>query len=270
MSALVYKKSTSRKLLRDSLLNVKDLEKKRELKVIDKGSQYSKSFDFLAHDINNIFNNIRSSTDLCRIFLSNSSQISKVHEQFDLISGQIARGIKLISNVRNLSQYNKLNSSTKQIDIIGPLNKAIKFVEKNFRDKKLNIQVNPFDNQYNVNANELILEVFENLLINAVLHNLNDTVDITIHITQTSKENQKYTKIQFMDNGIGISDNRKEWIFNSSFTKDTHGKGMGFGLSLVKEIIDSYGGYIWIENRINGDYSKGSNFIILIPVCLNK
>jgi len=40
---------------------------------------------------------------------------------------------------------------------------------------------------------------------------------------------------------------------------------MGLGLSLVKNAIDSYGGEISIEDRVQGDYSQGSNFIILIP-----
>jgi len=245
-------------------LNVKDLEKKRELNALDQGSQNSKTFDFLAHDINNIFNNVRSSTELCKIFLDDSSQLSKVHGQLDLITGQIARGIKLISNVRNLSQINKSNTLTKPIDIIKPLHRAINFVQNNFCDKKLNIKVNPFDNQINVEANELIVEVFENLLVNAVLHNLNYSVDVSVQITQFLKENRNYIKIEFIDNGIGITDDRKEWIFNSSFIKDNHGKGMGFGITLVKEIIDRYGGFIWVEDRIKGDYNQGSKFVILL------
>ena len=40
---------------------------------------------------------------------------------------------------------------------------------------------------------------------------------------------------------------------------------MGLGLSLVKKIIESYHGQIWVEDRFEGDYSKGSNFIVLIP-----
>ena len=40
---------------------------------------------------------------------------------------------------------------------------------------------------------------------------------------------------------------------------------MGLGLSLVKKTIDRYNSKIWVEDRIKGDYSKGSNFIILIP-----
>ena len=251
-------------------MNVKDLEKKSELNTIDYGNQDSKSFDFLAHDINNIFNNVRGSAELCKIFLQDSSQLNKVYNQLDLIAGQIARGIKLISNARNLSKVYKLNTSIKQREIIKPLNRAINFVQKNFRDKKLNIKMNPFKEKIYVEANELLVEVFENLLINAVLHNLNDSVDITIQITQTLKEDRNFIKVELIDNGIGITDNRKEWIFNNSFKKDKSGKGMGFGLSLVKKIIDSYGGFIWIENRIKGDYSKGSNFVILLPVSTDK
>lgn len=247
-------------------MNTDDFEKK----VADLAYMKSESFEFLAHDINNIFNNVRNSTDLCRIFLDNSSQINKVCEQFDLITGQIARGIKLISNARNLTQFNKLNNSTKQIYLIEPLNRAITFTKKNFRDKEVNINVKPFNKKISIEANDLIVEVFENLLVNTVLHNLNYSVDVTVQITQELKESQKYIKIQFIDNGIGISDDRKKWIFNSSFVKDKHGKGMGFGLTLVKEIIDSYGGFIWVENRIKGDYSKGSNFIFLIPVGSDK
>ena len=40
---------------------------------------------------------------------------------------------------------------------------------------------------------------------------------------------------------------------------------MGFGLTLVKKIIESYKGKIWIEDRVEGDCTQGSNFVFLIP-----
>jgi signal transduction histidine kinase len=39
---------------------------------------------------------------------------------------------------------------------------------------------------------------------------------------------------------------------------------MGIGLSLVKKIIEEYTGKVWVENRIKGDHTKGSNFIVLL------
>jgi signal transduction histidine kinase len=40
---------------------------------------------------------------------------------------------------------------------------------------------------------------------------------------------------------------------------------LGFGLTLIKKVIESYNGKIWVENRIPGDHTKGSNFVVLIP-----
>ena len=45
---------------------------------------------------------------------------------------------------------------------------------------------------------------------------------------------------------------------------------MGIGLSLVAKLIELYGGEIWVENRVRGDFKKGSNFIILIPSIRKK
>ena len=42
-------------------------------------------------------------------------------------------------------------------------------------------------------------------------------------------------------------------------------KGLGFGLSLVKKIIEHYNGKIWVEDKMKGEQNRGSNFIFLIP-----
>ena len=71
--------------------------------------------------------------------------------------------------------------------------------------------------------------------------------------------------MEFMDNGMGIPDTNKAEIFTRGFKKDTNVRGLGIGLSLVKKAIYSYQGKIWVEDRIKCDYSKGSNFVLLIP-----
>jgi signal transduction histidine kinase len=39
---------------------------------------------------------------------------------------------------------------------------------------------------------------------------------------------------------------------------------MGLGLSLVKKIVESYNGDIWVEDRVKGDHEQGSNFVVLL------
>ena len=57
----------------------------------------------------------------------------------------------------------------------------------------------------------------------------------------------------------------KDKIFERAFKKERSVSGMGLGLSLVEKIVSKYNGKIWVEDKISGDYSKGSNFIITIP-----
>ena len=80
----------------------------------------------------------------------------------------------------------------------------------------------------------------------------------------TRQEERKLVRLEFRDNGIGIKDDRKKLIFET-YSKKKGSKGLGFGLSLVKKIIDIYGGKIWVEDVVKGDYTQGSNFILLIP-----
>ena len=72
--------------------------------------------------------------------------------------------------------------------------------------------------------------------------------------------------MEFIDNGLGIEDRRKKNIFQRGFNQDKSIYGMGLGLSLVSIIIDKFNGEIWVEDRIKGDYKRGSNFIIKIPM----
>ena len=111
----------------------------------------------------------------------------------------------------------------------------------------------------------LLLDIFENILLNAVHHNQNSDIEIQIKYDIVTEDDKNYLRLEFLDNGEGIEDSRKEIIFKRQYKNIREEKGMGLGLSLVAEILDLYEGRIWVEDRIKGDYSKGSNFNILIP-----
>jgi len=119
-------------------------------------------------------------------------------------------------------------------------------------------------------ANELLSEVFENILINSINYNRNKIVQVEVIISVIDIYYRNYVKFEFKDNGIGIDDDRKEIIFQDTHKISRQSRGMGIGLSLVAKLIELYGGKICVENRIKGDSTKGSNFVILIPLSKEK
>ncbi|MHA1786428.1 MAG: sensor histidine kinase, partial [Candidatus Helarchaeota archaeon] len=130
---------------------------------------------------------------------------------------------------------------------------------------QINIKVDTPNIPIFVMANELLIDIFDNLLNNAVKHNLNETIDIMIKISKEKVANQNFARLEFLDNGMGIKDDRKPIIFLRGFSDQKNVTGMGLGLSLVHHLVNLYNGKIWVEDRIPGDHSNGSNFILLLP-----
>ena len=61
------------------------------------------------------------------------------------------------------------------------------------------------------------------------------------------------------DNGIGIRDKHLDrifTIFKRLHGRDKYGGGTGAGLTIVRKIIEQYGGNIWVESQIG----KGTTF----------
>ena len=109
-----------------------------------------------------------------------------------------------------------------------------------------------------------MFDVFQNIIYNAVKHNKNSPVNIDVIVNSEIIEGKSYIKLQFVDNGLGIPDPQKTTIFQRGTVESRSFDRLGLGLSLVKKLIETYNGQIWVEDKVKGDPTKGSNFIILI------
>src|SRR5690606_31815475 len=76
----------------------------------------------------------------------------------------------------------------------------------------------------------------------------------------TVERNKKNVLISITDNGTGIANEIKTKIFEPKFT--TKSSGMGLGLAMIKNIIESYGGTI----SFNSVTDKGTTFYVELPI----
>jgi len=82
-----------------------------------------------------------------------------------------------------------------------------------------------------------------------------------MRITVQSKDS--VVLITISDNGMGISQEAQDNMFQPNFTTKT--SGMGLGLSIVKSIVDNFGGKIWYTS----EPGKGTTFYIEMAVYKN-
>ena len=134
-------------------------------------------------------------------------------------------------------------------------------MKTSFSDKKIKIDFPEENQSIIVKGNSLLLEVFNNILINAAKFTRSQEVKIEINILMDSNE---HYKLEFKDYGPGIEDRMKFKIFDRASRADHDMWGTGLGLTLVKKVVESLGGDIHVEDRVEGDRTKGSNFVLLL------
>jgi PAS domain S-box-containing protein len=103
-------------------------------------------------------------------------------------------------------------------------------------------------------ADSLLRQLFYNLIDNSLKYG-EKLSQIRIHFEKT--EGDQF-RLVYEDNGVGIASNAKQKIFDEGHTT---GKGSGYGLYLVKRMMEVYG---WIIEE-TGEPDKGAQFTITIP-----
>ncbi|MFX0004395.1 MAG: sensor histidine kinase [Candidatus Hermodarchaeota archaeon] len=222
------------------------------------------------HDISNLFHVISNSIELCQSLLKNGINTEEILDYFKLIEEQVNRGKRLVRNIKNLSELEESKMPLEPLDLFENLISAVHFVKKCYPKREIDIEIKSESERIYVIANDLLLDVFENILINSIDYNRNSIIEIEVSISEIRERSKNIIKLEFRDNGIGIDDKRKIEILQEGHKKSKNSKGMGLGLSLAATLINLYEGNMWIEDRVMGDSSKGSNFVILIPKATQK
>ena len=103
--------------------------------------------------------------------------------------------------------------------------------------------------------------VMWNLVENALKYS-GDNAQVQVRL----EKNNNMLLVEVEDNGIGIPDDEKEYIFDRFYRVDksrTRDKGgSGLGLSIVKWIVEAHKGTIEVESEVD----KGTKFYLEIPI----
>jgi PAS domain S-box-containing protein len=99
-------------------------------------------------------------------------------------------------------------------------------------------------------------QLFQNLLSNAVKFLDKEQGEIFI----SSEDIGTHYLFRIQDNGMGIDKSYHEKIFKIFHTLEKHKDSTGIGLSIVKKIVESHGGKIWVESVPD----KGATFLFTI------
>ncbi|MBN2323408.1 MAG: FAD-dependent oxidoreductase [Spirochaetes bacterium] len=180
----------------------------------------------------------------------------------------IKRSAETLQNlIADIIELEKLRSGTiefESIDLVSISMLAIDELRDKIREKDIQFDVNLPDKQVLIKGNRLgIKQVILNLLENAVKYsNRNGEVSFSLGYNESKHTVTGVVK----DRGIGIPKEEQAEIFKEFYRAQNARRfdatGTGFGMTIVKQVLDLCRGDISIESR----ESEGSRFTFTLPL----
>ncbi|MHA1965638.1 MAG: PAS domain S-box protein [Candidatus Thorarchaeota archaeon] len=214
--------------------------------------------DLMAHDINNLHQGIMSSLELLLEDEEFPEHLKGIAHSALL---QVNRSVSLINNVKKFSMVNQEELVLEKIDPADSLTAAIQTVKQSFPQRNITITTNLESGTYCIMSNDFLQDVFYNLLHNAVKFTMSDEVRVVV--TTSLVDDGEFLRFDFEDWGEGIDDRLKESLLTG--IDERVRRVSGVGLTLVKQIVDQYSGSVRVENRVEGDFTKGARFVVNLP-----
>jgi signal transduction histidine kinase/PAS domain-containing protein len=216
----------------------------------------------MSHEIRTPMNAIIGMTSLAR----KTDDLSKIQRYLEKTEEAGHRLMSLINDVLDMSKIEsgKLQITENEFDYVKMVNNAVNVISDRALEKRIDIKVicNTKITRFMVADDLRISQVIVNLLSNAVKFT-SDNGEIKL-TTEVFDENM--LRISCSDNGIGISKEAMDKLFNSfeqadkSITRQYGGTGLG--LAICKQIVELIGGTISVES----EEGHGATFTFTVPV----
>ena len=221
----------------------------------------------IAHDFNNILCPMLGFAEL----LKNDLGEDEVHlEHIRQILAAGFRAKDLIGQILSFSRHNV--EEIKPINLQIVVKEALKLLRSSIPATiEITSDIDPDCGQVMADATQCH-QVIMNLTTNAYHAMEKSGGRLEVRLQQVNLSDQdfpvdsllpgNYACISVKDTGVGIDPAILDKIFDPYFTTKDKGKGTGLGLAVVKGIIQSYDGDIWIQS--NG--RKGTEIKVFMPV----
>ncbi|CDB76123.1 cell wall metabolism sensor histidine kinase WalK [Clostridium sp. CAG:265] len=236
--------------------------KYKEIKEIEKAK--SQFFANLSHEIKTPINIIYSCIQLLDINKKNGEKsLSDAYNKYEHTLKQNC--YRLLRLVNNLVDMTKIDSGYMKLifincEIVSLVEDITLSIVPYVESKNINIVFDTYIEELKIRCDPESMErVILNLLSNAIKFTDNNG-NISVFI----EADEKYVFIRVKDDGIGISEDIREEIFNRFVQEDKSfnrkKEGSGIGLALVKSLVELHDGEVYLEK-----VSKGSEFVVKLP-----
>ncbi len=222
-----------------------------------------KLFSILSHDLRSPFSTMKGFIELIKLKFDDYSD-KEVKDMIEIINDSADNMFYLLDNLLSWSRSQRgiLSVHPKMTNLVDLINNKIELL--NYQAINKNIQLD-----FGCGTEGILMELDSDLMNMVIQNLLTNAIKFTpmggeIEVNCTIED--KHLIIYVRDNGIGISEEDTEKLFNANVHFSTSGtkneKGTGLGMIICKDFVELHHGEIWVESELG----KGSTFFIKLPL----
>lgn len=234
------------------------MERKKLISELEANNAELERFTYsVSHDLRNPLVTIKGFLGMLEKDMR-ENRADKIQSDFQRIANAADKMDELLSDLLELSRVGRIINPPEEVDFVKLTGEAVELLDARIRSKNVTVNISP-DLPTVFGDRIRLREVLENLIDNAAKY----TGDQHYPIVEIGSKDQEGDQVIFVkDNGLGIEPQHLTRIFSLFEKLDPFSEGTGVGLALIKRIIETHGGKIWVESEGPG---KGSTFYFTIP-----
>lgn len=163
----------------------------------------------------------------------------------------------LLNDLLELSRVGRLVNPPEEVSFNKLVEEAVNLVSGRIQERGVRVEIMPDMPHVHVDWLRMV-EVVQNLLENAVKF-MGDQPEPVVKIGFRQENGEIVFFVQ--DNGIGIAPKHHDDVFGLFDRINPNIEGTGIGLALVKRIVETHKGRIWVESAVG----EGATFCFTLP-----
>ena len=214
----------------------------------------------LAHELNQPLTAILSNAQAAQRFLaSNPADLDEVGEILKDIVKDDHRASEVIQRLRALVKKEVLAFAL--IELPSVINEVVQLLHSDAILHSVQVDVESDPGLPLVRGDPVQLQqVMLNLLLNAMDSMKNCPVDERRVIVGAQRYDRGFLRVAVRDQGVGLTADRLEKIFQPFYS--TKRDGLGMGLAISRSIVEAHGGLLWAESNLD----RGATFYFTVAI----
>lgn len=183
----------------------------------------------------------------------------EINQYLEMVKGRVNTLDSFIKQIVDYSRNSRIEPKIEPVDVKGLVEESVEQLQflSGFESVKIDMNLpTPWTIASEKNRLKII---FENIISNAIKYRNPSNSSCRLKISGTESEKAYHFEVE--DNGIGISQEHLNRIFDMFYRAHEGSHGSGLGLYIVKETVVKLGGSVEVKSQVG----KGSTFSFVLP-----